>query len=222
MADLASLLDSARLHLGDRLKIFTANPAYQVALAVLIFITFGVWRPLRRRFWIRIDGRRPGVQTYLPEEVKNYIKRTRQSGRDACLGWAHIVLVYFTIASSLNVYLRGSNYYDFPSPSQTLLSALATGLIVWFVTRALWECAPLWIEGKQKVWNEIREKCRDMGCGYYEGRDDWKGWAGWELEGKKLLRKRNAYLKQHIEYVESKKQRKNSDDDLLQNRDKKA
>lgn len=222
MADFEFLIESAPHILGGWLEAFTANLEYQVALAVLIFITFGLWRPLLRRFWIKINGRRPGVQTHLPQEVKNHIKITRRCGKEACIWWAHAAFIYFTIAVSLGAYRQESNYYDFPSPTHTLLSALATGLFVWFATRALWECAPLWIEGKQKSWNKIQEVCRESGCGYYKGRDDWMGWAGWEIEDKALLRKRNAHLIEHIEYVESKKQRKKSDEELLQNRNKKA
>jgi len=220
MADIELLVESARIVLDDCFKSLTANLGYQVALAVLIFITFGLWRPLLRRFWIKIGGHRPGVQTYLPQEVKNHIKTTRRCGKDACLWWAHVVFAYFTITSSLVGYQHGSNYYNFPAPSYAVLSALTIGIAVWFATRALWECAPLWIEGKQKTWNEIRERCQESGCGYYEGRDDWKGWAGWEIEDKTLLRKRNTYLIQHIEYAKSKKRRKKSDVELLRNRDK--
>lgn len=61
-----------------------------------------------------------------------------------------------------------------------------------------------------------------MGCGYYEDCDDWKGWAGWELEDEGLLKQRNGYLKQHIAYVESKDRRSKKDEELLENRDKKV
>lgn len=222
MADFALPTDIAWLQLGDWLKVLTANIEYQIAFAVLAFITFGLWRPLYHRFWIRIGGRLPGVQTYLPIEVDNYIERTRQRGRDACLWWAYVVFAYFTIVSFLNVYQQGNNYYDFPFPSHTVLSALAVGIAIWFATRALWECAPRWIEGKRGYWNEIRERCREMGCGYYEDCDDWKGWAGWELEDEGLLKQRNGYLKQHIAYVESKDRRSKKDEELLENRDKKV
>ena len=231
MADLASLLDSARLLLGDWLKIFTANLEYLSLSAVLVLVFFAwLGPPLRRRFWIRIDGRYPSAQSYLPEEVNAYIDLVNRASNKAITFWTVFtvgICESFAVVLSLGAFQQGIVLRDSSTATYTGFlaivpyTALVTAplaLAVRFFTCVIWEL----VEGKRNRWNEIREMCRETGCGYYKGRDDWKGWAGWALEDKVWLTKRNVFLKQHIEYVESKDERTEKDEELLAKRNKKS
>jgi len=195
MADLASLLDSARLHLGDWVEVFTANLEYLSLSAVLVFPVFvtWLWLPLRRqfwsrRFWVRINCRRPNVQSYLPQEVDRYITSVvdsaKQSGKVASFIWAAI-----TVALSLGVFQQGVVFARFIDRSLHGLFALVAGAVVWVATRWLWMRAPLCIkeriEGERKRWIDLREM----------GYDGWKGWAVWEFEDAKLLNQRKPALR---------------------------
>lgn len=236
MVDFTLLIDNTRLLWSDWLKAFTVNVEYQVALAVLVLPVFiRLW--LRRRFWIRIGGRRPCVQSHLPKELDTHIASVKNSikrwGNVAGFVWAtstFAICESFAIALSLSVSQQGIVLRDSSTVAYTALFARVTAsyfaliatLAVWVTTLWLWMRAPLWIESKRNRWAELRKKCREMGCGYYDGREDWKGWAGWELEDEKLLNKRNVFLKQHIDYVESKERPTKKDMELLENRDMSA
>ena len=194
MADLASLLDSARLHLGDWVEVFTANLEYLLLSAVLVFPVFvtWLWLPLRRqfwsrRFWVRINCRHPSVQSYLPQEVDRYIASVvdsaKQSGKMASFIWAAI-----TVALSLGVFQQGVVFARFIDRSLHGLFALVAGAVVWVATRWLWMRSPVWIKGRiereRKRWIGLREK----------GYTGWKGWAVWELEDEEMLKCRKPAL----------------------------
>lgn len=206
MAGFVSLLDSARLLLGDWLKILTANLEFWVVFAALFIIW--LWPPLHRRFWIRIKvhcpdarSRRPGVQSYLPDEVTEHIDSVKRLGVVWNAIWTAVtfaICAIFAVVLSLSVFQQGIALRGLSTAAYTAFFAivavflpLAAGTFVCIATWWLWILAPLYIERERGRWIALRKK----ECVYFNGFDGWKGWAGWELEDEKLLKQRNPALR---------------------------
>lgn len=195
MADFAILIDIARLTLSNWLKTFAASPSYQVASAVLAISAIITWLslPLLRRFRIRINDRRPGVQSYLPKEVTEYINSVKRSGNAATTFWAVVTFaIYegFAISLFIGVFMQGIVLRDSSAAAYTaffvfLIStffALVVAAVAWFSTYILWMWTPWYLDRKRDGWNSRRNMPNVL-----------DGWRGWEIEDKIKLETRVAF-----------------------------
>jgi len=203
MVEFELLIDISQTILGDWVNAFKANPDYLLLFTVLdlVFLTW-LGPPLRYRFWIRIDGRRSGVQSYLPEEVNVYIAFVNRLSDKAVTFWTVFTIAIcesFGVILSLNAFQQGIVLRDSPTAAYTAFfaivpyTALVTAplvLAVRFFTYVMWEL----VEGKRNRWIELRKDVlqKREGFFYHKGYNGGKEWAWWELEDKNLLTERKG------------------------------
>lgn len=142
MANFALLGDDIQICLIGFFEAHTNSPIY-----LAWFVAFAAWilPPLLRcrvRIKAKINGKirklSPNIQVYLPKEVSEYLRRTRQCGDIARVVWVCISIAFtFT-------------------PDHTALTAFIV-CAMWLATWVLWKIPCRWIE-QNRCWWQLEDE----------------------------------------------------------------
>lgn len=182
MADFTLLSDGARLYLTGIFAALATSPVY------LGFTAFLAWilPPLlhcRVRIKAEINGKlrklSPGIQTYLPKEVCEYLRQTNKCGRMARVVWVCITIAFIF------------------APNHNVPITLIVCAFMWFATGGLWNIPSRWIK-QNRCWWQLEDERR------LAERKDGGGRPLWQLiqESKQGKRTENGKTNRvnHIEW----------------------